>query len=134
MLSSLRTRTVSRVLVRSSRAAKPTRRLASTTASPSSAGVGYAVAAGLAAASGAAGYAFASRSGAVAAAKEAPPSTSSVPTYGTKEDYKKGIAELREAFGNDEERVTTDDGYLRQHGFAEQDPHPGMYYFKHERP
>jgi hypothetical protein len=125
MLASLRARAVSRASIRSLKAAKPVRRFASTTAGPTSAGINYAVAGGLAVASGAAGYVLASRSDAVANAKQSPPPDSSVPTYGTKEDYQKAIGELREAFGNDEERVTVEEGDLQTHGFVEHDPHPG---------
>jgi hypothetical protein len=119
-----------RAFVRTSKGLKPARRLASTTPGPWSAsaeGVGYAVAAGLAVVSGAAGYAFASRSSAVADVRAASPARLSTPTYGTKEDYQKAIAELREVLGGDEDRVSTDEGDLETHGFSFHDPHPGTH-------
>jgi hypothetical protein len=125
MLAALRARAVSRGSVRAFKFARPARRLASTTAGPAPAGVGYAVAGGLAVASGAAGYGLASRFGVVAEARTAPPPDSTVPTYGTNEDYQKAIKELKDALGNDSDRVTTEEGDLQTHGFVDHDPHPG---------
>jgi uncharacterized protein HemX len=129
MLSAaLRSRaSATRAVARTSKGLKPTRRLASASSGSANANagsVGYAVAAGLAVASGAAGYALASRSGAVSdkAASLADQLTS---TYGTKEDYQKAIIELREVFGGNADRVSTDEGDLQIHGFSIQDPYPG---------
>ena len=44
--------------------------------------------------------------------------------YGSPEDFKKAIAELRAAFP-DEDAVTTDKEHLEEHGFSENDYHPG---------
>jgi D-lactate dehydrogenase (cytochrome) len=102
------------------------KRFASTTPPGSSGtGVSYVLAAGLAVASGAAGYTFANSSGQVAEARHAPPPERSTPQYGTPDDYKKAIGELLEAFGGDEEAVSTDEGTLELHGFGVHDSHPG---------
>lgn len=55
------------------------------------------------------------------------------PTYGTPEDFRKAIQELRHTFGNDSEGhesavVSTNPDDLQIHGFSENDYHPGACY------
>jgi D-lactate dehydrogenase (cytochrome) len=50
--------------------------------------------------------------------------THSVPEYGTPEDFKNAIAELRAALPED--MVTDDEEDLQQHGFSANDYHPGV--------
>ncbi|KAI0755394.1 FAD-linked oxidase-like protein [Daedaleopsis nitida] len=46
--------------------------------------------------------------------------------YGSPEDFKRAIGELRAAF-EDEDAVTTDAAHLEEHGFSENDYHPGSW-------
>jgi hypothetical protein len=126
MFSALRTRTATRALTRSTKTVKPIRRFVSTSPSPSSSHVTYTVAAGLAAISGAVGYTLASYRSPSGPASAIANYAVEAPSYGTPEDYKKAIQELREAFDGDEDRVSTDEGDLETHGFSVQDPHPGQ--------
>ena len=45
--------------------------------------------------------------------------------YGSPEEFKKAIEELRVLFAGDEDAVTTDVEDLEDHGFSENDYHPG---------
>ncbi|KAK7031045.1 D-lactate ferricytochrome c oxidoreductase [Paramarasmius palmivorus] len=54
-----------------------------------------------------------------------PESKSQFGQYGTPEDFRKAIEELRGAFKHDPDAVTTDPEELRIHGFSENDYHPG---------
>ncbi len=47
--------------------------------------------------------------------------------YGTPEDFKRAIAELRSTFSN-EDAVSTDADVLEVHGFSENDYHPGTFW------
>lgn len=130
MQTAARTRSVCRTLLR--RAALPSQpsrggqlhgsRFLSSSASGNSASQARYVVGGLALAlGGAVGYALGSGSrpsGATTA-----PSTSSVPQYGTPEDFKAAIRELQRALPGD--MVTDDEDVLQEHGFSTNDYHPG---------
>jgi D-lactate dehydrogenase (cytochrome) len=54
------------------------------------------------------------------------------PRFGSPEDFRTAIAELRAAFDDREDAVTTDENVLRTHGFSEGDYLPGALLFFRE--
>jgi hypothetical protein len=104
-------------------------RLASTSA-PAGGGASLPVLVAVGAGSVLAGYLLAPRPApaqaqTVADAAHAPPPTDSVPSFGSSDDFRKAIDELRAAFGGDGDAVTTDEDVLKSKGFSENDYHPG---------
>jgi hypothetical protein len=59
-------------------------------------------------------------------------SPTAAPRFGSPEDFRTAIAELRAAFDGREDAVTTDEDVLRTHGFSEGDYLPGMVFFFRE--
>ncbi|TFK78327.1 hypothetical protein K466DRAFT_570911 [Polyporus arcularius HHB13444] len=73
--------------------------------------------------SGAVGYYMATQSGGITDAGRSRASAELNSEYGSPEDFKAAIAELR-TFFPDEDAVTTDAEDLEEHGFSENDYHP----------
>ncbi|KAF9264547.1 hypothetical protein L218DRAFT_998520 [Marasmius fiardii PR-910] len=79
--------------------------------------------------SGALGYVIARKETSVAPSKAAQEKeVSKFGKYGTPQDFVKAVAELKEAFKNDEDAVTTDTEELRIHGFSDNDYHPESFH------
>jgi D-lactate dehydrogenase (cytochrome) len=130
MISATRLRAPAARVLRNSRV-HPRVRLASTsTPAPASAGgPRLALLGGAVLGSALAGYALGTRNGgaapaALADAHRAPPPTDSEPQYGSPDDFRAAIAELRAAF-TDADAVADDEDTLYQYGFSENDYHPG---------
>jgi hypothetical protein len=105
-------------------------RLASTSAPTNGGGASLPVLVAVGAGSVLAGYLLAPRAAPAQAqtvvdAAHAPPPTDSVPSFGSPDDFRKAIDELRAAFGGDGDAVTTDEDVLKSKGFSENDYHPG---------
>ncbi|TFK79133.1 hypothetical protein K466DRAFT_34439 [Polyporus arcularius HHB13444] len=75
--------------------------------------------------SGALGYYIATQSGGITDAGRSRASVELNSQYGSPEDFKAAIAELRTLFP-DEDAVTTDAEDLEEHGFSENDYHPAF--------
>jgi hypothetical protein len=59
-------------------------------------------------------------------------SPTAAPRFGSPEDFRTAIAELRAAFDGREDAVTIDEDVLRTHGFSEGDYLPGVLLFSCE--